>query len=180
VGIKLRAETPADYAKISSVIENAFGQKAEVFLVDRLRKAPEFVKELSIVAETNGVILGHVLLYPVPVISPNIDPDTNSDDRAIVLALAPISVDGAHQNRGIGEKIIHHAIAQAKALGYGTVIVLGDSLYYSRFGFLPASRWGIRPPFDAPDDAFMALELKDGCLDSISGTVVYPAPFLDV
>ena len=172
MGINLRAETPADYGKISAVIENAFGQKAEALLVDRLRESADYIKELSIVAETNGIILGHVLLSPVPVV--------NKEGRSTVLALAPISVDGAHQSRGIGGKLIHHALNKAKAQGYGAVIVLGDTAYYSRFGFTPASKWNIRPPFDAPDEAFMALELKDGYLDNINGTVVYPSPFLDL
>ncbi|WP_422802734.1 hypothetical protein [Streptococcus sp. FT1-106] len=50
-------------------------------------------------------------------------------------------------------------------------------LYYPRFGFKPASTWGIKAPFDVPDEAFMALELEDGSLEDISGTVVYSKEF---
>lgn len=46
------------------------------------------------------------------------------------------------------------------------------------FGFRPASKWGIKAPFDVPDESFMALELEDGSLDGITGTVVYSKEIL--
>ena len=69
---------------------------------------------------------------------------------------------------------------RARDLGFKSVIVLGHAAYYPRFGFEPASRWDIRPPFDVPDDVFMALELvKDG-LKEVQGTVEYPPEFNEV
>ena len=55
----------------------------------------------------------------------------------------------------------------------------GHDKYYPRFGFRPASIWGIKAPFEAPDESFMALELEDGSLDGITGTVVYGKEFFE-
>ena len=55
--------------------------------------------------------------------------------------------------------------------------VVGHADYYPRFGFRPASTWGIRPPFEAPDEVFMALELEGGALRNCEGEFRYPREF---
>ena len=64
--------------------------------------------------------------------------------------------------------------------GHEGVIVLGHPEYYPRFGFIPASRYGITCPFGVPDEVFMALELRTGGLEGKQGEVAYPAAFKDV
>lgn len=54
-------------------------------------------------------------------------------------------------------------------LGYDSVIVLGHPAYYPKFGFKPAGKWGIKEPFGAPADAFMALELMKEILEGAGG-----------
>ncbi|WP_262429174.1 GNAT family N-acetyltransferase [Paratissierella segnis] len=95
------------------------------------------------------------------------------------MALAPVSVLPEYQDRGIGTNLINKSINIAKKLGYKSVIVLGHENYYPRFGFKPASKWGIKAPFDVPDESFMALELNDGSLDGVTGTVVYAKEFFE-
>jgi predicted N-acetyltransferase YhbS len=95
------------------------------------------------------------------------------------LALAPVSVVPEHQNKGIGSALISESLKIAKEIGFKSVIVLGHDKYYPRFGFKPASTWGIKAPFDVPDEFFMALELGDGALEDISGTVVYSKEFFE-
>ena len=60
---------------------------------------------------------------------------------------------------------------------YTSIIVLGHSDYYPRFGFVPASTFGIKPPFEVPDTAFMALELLPNSLKGKEGTVKYPKEY---
>jgi predicted N-acetyltransferase YhbS len=62
-------------------------------------------------------------------------------------------------------------------VGYGSIIVLGHPDYYPRFGFAPASTFGIKPPFEVPDNAFMALELLPNSLKGKQGTVKYPKEY---
>lgn len=157
---------------VESAFKNAeHTDHREHLLVDRLRKSDIFVPKLSLVAELDGKILGHIMLTKLLI--------GNGEKRYDSLALAPVSVLPEYQNNGIGCKLINESLKIAKEIGFKSVIVLGHDKYYPRFGFRPASIWGIKAPFEVPDEAFMALELEVGGLDSVAGTVVYSKEFLE-
>ncbi len=169
---KIRPEMIDDYASITEVNDLAFGQKNEGRLILSLRKTQEFIPELSLVAEVGGRVVGHILFYPIKI---------KSDDASYgSLCLAPMAVLPEFQKQGIGSQLVREGLRRARRFGYKSVIVLGHAAYYPRFGFEPASRWGIRPPFEVPDDVFMALELVENGLKDIQGTVEYPPEFNDV
>jgi putative acetyltransferase len=84
------------------------------------------------------------------------------------------------QQSGIGSQLVRTGLQRATELGYGSVIVLGHPRYYPKFGFAPASRWGITTAYEVPDEAFMAIELKPGALEGRAGAVVYPDAFGEV
>lgn len=177
MNVIIRQEEEADYKETEAVIKAAFkdeveSDQTEDQLVAKLRQDSEFIPELSLVAldETGGAIVGHILLSKIYIV--------NEDERVISLALAPVSVLPKYQNQGIGKALIEHALEVAKSLGYESVIVLGHPDYYPKFGFKKATHWGIKAPFDAPEEAFMALSLKGTGLDGVSGTVEYPEAFL--
>jgi predicted N-acetyltransferase YhbS len=158
-----------DYVSISEVNDLAFSQKNEGRLILALRKTQEFIPELSLVAEVGGKVVGHILFYPIKI--------KNNDASYDSLCLAPMAVLSEYQRQRIGSQLVKEGLKRARDLGFKSVIVLGHAAYYPRFGFEPASRWGIRPPFEVPDDVFMALELvKDGLKD-IHGAVEYPPEF---
>lgn len=174
--IIIRQEEIKDYGLSERVVEQAFknmdhSDHKEHHLVSRLRKTSFFIPELSIVAEVQGEIVGHIMLTECLI--------KNEANEYISLALAPVSVLPEYQEKGIGTNMIHKSISIAKDLGYKSIIVLGHEDYYTRFGFKPASKWGIQAPFDVPDESFMALELKDGSLEGVKGTVVYPKEFFE-
>jgi putative acetyltransferase len=148
--LKIRPETAQDLAKITEVNNLAFGQKNEGMLVEKLRQTDRFISELSLVAELEGRIVGHVLFYPVIIRS--------VDSEFLSLSLGPMAVIPELQRQGIGSRLVTEGLAAAARLGHRSVIVLGHPDYYPKFGFKPASRWNIKAPFDAPDEAFMALE----------------------
>ncbi|GAB2544199.1 putative N-acetyltransferase YhbS [Gracilibacillus alcaliphilus] len=139
-------------------------------LVHRLRESEAFIPELSLVAVDNSEsVIGHILLTKISIDCKNrISPS---------LALAPVSVLPAYQYQGIGSQLIQAALKQARELGHSSVIVLGHPDYYPKFGFRKASEWQIKAPFDVPDETFMAIELTDGSLRNIQGTVRYSAAF---
>jgi predicted N-acetyltransferase YhbS len=170
--IRTRAEIETDYPGIDVVNEKAFGQKNEAVLIRRLRLTKKYIPGLSLVAEVPGSIVGHILFYPI---------DIKGRTGAFPsLALAPMAVLPESQRKGIGSQLVKEGLKRARKLGFKSVIVLGHAAYYPRFGFEPASRWDIRPPFEVPDNVFMAMELvKDGLKD-IQGTVEYPPEFSDV
>src|SRR5665647_3709714 len=85
-----------------------------------------------------------------------------------------MSVRPEFQKQGIGSELIREGLKTCLQLGYDSVIVLGHPEYYPKFGFKQADTWGIKDPFGAPAEAFMALELKEGALEGASGMLEYP------
>lgn len=173
--ISIRPELPTDLQEITTLNKLAFGQDNEALLVESLRESDNFIHDLSLVAiikdEQSGsaTIAGYIMFTKIVII--------NGDARYTTLALAPIAVHPAFQKQGIGAKLITTGLHKATVMGFHSVIVLGHEHYYPRFGFLPAARWGIRAPFDVPEEVFMAKELVPGGLNNISGTVEYPVAF---
>jgi len=172
MNIQIRPEHKNDYSSISMLNDLAFGQEAEGNLIEKLRKNRDFIKELSLVACMGNEVVGHILFTKVRI--------KNNEEEFHSLALAPMCVLPELQGLGIGSQIIKKALQKAVKLGYESVIVLGHDSYYPRFGFAPASKFQITCPFEAPDSNFMALELKKGSLDQVSGCVEYPKEFNDV
>ena len=168
----LRSERPGDADAIARVTTEAFGQTGEARLIERMRETPEFDPDLSIVAEEDGAIVGHVLFSRIAIVS-------SDGDRTPAVALAPVAVLPDRQNRGIGASLIEEGIRRCHRKGEKIIVVLGPAGYYPRFRFAPAADYGIVPPFPVPEGAaFMVLALEPHALIGVAGTVEYPAPFL--
>ncbi|MCX4806874.1 bifunctional class I SAM-dependent methyltransferase/N-acetyltransferase [Streptomyces sp. NBC_01214] len=160
-----RPETAADATAVREINLAAFGTPLEADLVDALRADAAWLPGLSYVAEApDGAVAAHALLTRCEV------------DGAPALALAPVAADPALQRSGAGSSVVRALLAAARERGESLVLVLGHPEYYPRFGFLPASRFGIRAPFEVPDGAMMALVL-DASRPVPAGTIRYPDPF---
>jgi putative acetyltransferase len=83
------------------------------------------------------------------------------------------------QNRGIGSNLICEGLEECRKAGYDIVVVLGEPRFYARFGFSRASDYGLGNEYDA-NEHFMALELREGALAKVSGTVRYQPEFNEV
>lgn len=90
-----------------------------------------------------------------------------------------MSVSPKFQGMKIGKALIEKALNKAKEMGFESVVVLGHENYYPKFGFEVASKFGIKAPFEVPDEVFMAIELKEGKLKNVSGIVEYSSAFID-
>ena len=126
----VRTERAGDIDAIRTLTEAAFktaphADGTEHLIIDRLRAAGALT--LSLVAEADGAVVGHVAFSPVTV----------SDGSAGWYGLGPISVDPARQGEGIGGKLIREGLERLKAIGAVGCVLLGDPAYYSRFGFAP-------------------------------------------
>ncbi len=170
--ITIRQENSCDHIEVERLIEEAFAPEehsdhTEHLLVGRLRNAGGFVPELSLVACSGNEIVGHILLTPI----------TIGKGNHPSLALAPLSVHTGLQKRGIGGMLIRAAHDKARESGYESVVVLGHKEYYPRFGYKPLSGYGIRLPFDVPEEYCMAVEFRQGALNGVSGMVSYPPEF---
>lgn len=166
----IRPETPNDHDAIYAVNKRAFDERdAEPGLVDALRKTDRFIPELSLVAEENGQVVGHILFTHIHI-------ETDSGPVP-ALSLAPMAVMPGYQNRGIGSALVRQGVEEAKRLGHAIVIVLGHVLFYPRFGFSAALAKDLECPYGDCGEAWMALELLPGALQGVRGSVVYPREF---
>ena len=176
MAIKLRQESSEDFDEVFSVIESAFknedhSDQKEQLLVEKLRNSEAFIPELSIVAEDNGEIVGHILLTRIQI---------KNDHRLFEsLALAPVSVRPGYQKMGIGGQLINEAHRIAKALGYKSIVLLGHEAYYPKFGYELASKYYIKIPFAAPDENCMVIKLVEGGLKGVNGMVEYAKEFYE-
>jgi putative acetyltransferase len=143
------------------VNEAAFGRSDEADLIDRLRV--EGVVLLSLVAEADSEIIGHILFSRITV------------GGVAAVSLAPMAVLPEHQGRKVGSQLVRHGLAQLRERGERIVIVVGHKQYYPRFGFSSEKACHLASPF--PPEVFMALELSDGALAGIHGVVRYPLAF---
>jgi putative acetyltransferase len=163
----IRTEQPGDRRAIAAVTASAFGKDVEARIVDAIRGSDAYVPELSLVAELDGQVVGHVMLSYVGLAG---------DDRR-VLELGPMSVAPERQREGIGSALVREALRRAEGQGEPLVLVLGHARYYPRFGFVPARGLGISPPDpNIADEVFMAIPLR-AYDPTLRGRVVFPPAF---
>ncbi|MBT2690693.1 N-acetyltransferase [Bacillus sp. ISL-47] len=171
--LDIRPEKPSEFEKILEINNLAFGQENEGKLVSLIRTSPHFIPTLSLVAEKDGELSGHILFSEVMI-------ETSQGTTVNTIGLAPMAVKPDFQNQGIGSALVNAGLERCKELGYGHVVVLGHPEFYPRFGFEPSVKFGIKPPFPVPENVFMALELTKGALSGIEGAVRYPPAFSEV
>jgi len=162
--ITLREEQAKDIRAIRGLNEIAFGEPAEADVVDKLRQTCSEL--LSIVAVDGNEIVGHILFSPVTV---------ESNDGIIRgMGLAPMAVLPKHQRKGLGTALIERGLALLREQGCPFVIVLGHADYYPRYGFVPASRYGLKSQWEGvPDEAFMITVFDQDVLKGVQGVARY-------
>lgn len=168
--MNIREEQPSDIDKIWKVNSEAFETEVEANLVNALRNSS--CTYISLVAETDENIVGHILFTPVEL--------TGNKSNLKITGLAPMAVSNRFQNKGIGSKLVNAGLEHCKSQGYDAVVVLGHPAYYPKFGFLPSVKYGIKSEYDVPEDVFMILELVPGVLKGHKGVIKYHDEFSNV
>ena len=165
----IRRERPGDTAAARRVQVEAFatgeGEPIEAWLLDELRKDEAWLPELSLVAEADGDVVGHVVCTR----------GTVGADRRPALGLGPIGVLPAHQGGGVGSALVHAVLAVAEAQDETLVALLGSTDFYGRFGFVPATEHGVQPPDPSWGDHFQVRVLDPSAV--VAGPFVYAEPF---
>ncbi|MHC5267872.1 GNAT family N-acetyltransferase [Enterococcus sp. LJL98] len=167
--MKIRQETPKDYEEVYEVVKKAFevadlADGNEQDIVVKLRQGESFIPELSLVAEEEGKVVGHILFTKGKV------------GTQEVLALAPLAILPEYQRKGIGGQLIEAGHRIGKTLGYSFSIVLGSEVYYPRFGYSPAIEFGVHVPEGIPSMNFMGRSL-DGKSLELEGPMIYAKEF---
>ena len=159
----VRPERPEDVLAIHRLHEEAFPTPAEACLVDALRASRRLV--ISLVAEEEGEIVGHLALSPV-----------SAGDTPGGLGLAPLAVASGWRRRGVGGALVRAGLDASRHAGSAFVVVLGEPAYYERFGFTAASGWGLLDEYGA-GPAFQVLELRPASVPRGAGLVRYAEEF---
>lgn len=166
--MEFRLETENDFWETENLTREAFWNVYapgcnEHLVLHNLRSAPVFLSELDYVAVKDEKIVGNIIYTKM------IKNNVISND---IICFGPISVLPEMQKSGIGSLLIMKTLAKASDLGYKAVLITGNPEYYGRFGFVPASRFGVHLKGISPDDEaafFMAKELEPGFLAKNSG-----------
>jgi putative acetyltransferase len=169
--IVIRLETPGDEPGVRRVHELAFPGPEEAAIVDEIRRTAPAGWLSVVAAEPGGRIVGHVLLSPCAV------EDEGGSRVGEVLALGPVGVIPEVQLRGVGSALVAASVSLAVARAVPALVLLGQPLYYPRFGFTSARSAGFLPPTAAwPDEAWLARRLPTWT-EAMRGTVRYPEAF---
>ncbi|HKR14845.1 MAG TPA: N-acetyltransferase [Pyrinomonadaceae bacterium] len=160
---EIREELPADIPAIRNVNQQAFGQDQEGRIVDALRANGAAL--LSLVAVVDGQVVGHIMYSPASI------------GEVSGAGLAPMAVLPEYQRQGIGSQLVETGNQKLKASGCPFIVVLGHAEFYPRFGFQPASNFGLKCEWPVPDNVFMALIFDQQKMNGVTGLVQYSHEF---
>jgi len=158
----IRAERASDVVAREALLDACFGVNRHTRTCQRLRdgRAPAEGLALSVVRQGRQArLVGTVRLWHV------------SAGDVPALMLGPLAVDKSCRKLGVGAALMDQALAAARALGHGAVILLGDAPYYARFGFSAAKTGGLSLPGPFERDRLLGLELHEGALDGAWGMI---------
>jgi len=166
--IRIREERGNDINQLRSVNVAVFSQPTEGHIVDRLRGADG--EAVSLVAVLDEKVIGHIFFSFVTV----------ETELGLIkgMGLAPMAVVPGHQREGAGSKLVTEGLKKIRKKGYPFVVVLGHEIYYPRFGFRPASEYGLKCQWEGvPDEVFMAIIYDKDRMKNLSGTAYYRKEF---
>jgi len=167
----VRRERPGDLAATRAVQAAAFpipdgaDEPVEAGLLDQLREDEGWIDGLSLVAEVDGEVVGHVVCTR----------GTVGADRRPALGLGPIGVRPDRQGQGIGSALVHAVVAVAEDRGETLVALLGSTEYYRRLGFVPAADHGVEAPDPSWGAHFQVRVLDPSAV--LAGPFAYAEPF---
>jgi len=155
----LMPETPQDRWEVEALYDLCFAPGREALSSYRLRDGVAPVGSLCCVArDAEGILGGAIRYWPVRV------------GMAPVLLLGPIAVHPTGQGAGLGGALMRETLAQAGALGWQRVMLVGDAPYYARFGFARLDNVRMPPPTNPARVLGHALHL--GAWDGVTGDVL--------
>ena len=159
--MKIRPQIPADLPRICTLNDAAFAEHGGTAAFDQFRAERDDI--VSLVAETDENLVGHVLFSPVILATPSGDIEG--------MGLGQLAVQPTQQRQGIGSKLTLTGIQQLREAGCPFIIVVGHATYYPRFGFERGSAHGIKSNWaNIPDDSFMILVLDQQPHIDLQGT----------
>ena len=173
-----RRETESDRRAVEELTRDAFWDVFkpgcdEHYLLHIFRGHPDFIDELNTVAVRDGEIVGHIAYSRAAIVQPD-------GTRFPLVMFGPLSVRPGVQKTGVGSALLRYTLVRARDLGFAAVAVCGHPDYYPRFGFRPARAFGITDQEGQSPDYLMALELREGALENVSGVLAESPVFFSL
>ena len=173
-----RREAESDRRAVEELTRDAFWDVFkpgcdEHYLLHIFRGHPDFIDELNTVAVRDGEIVGHIAYSRAAIVQPD-------GTRFPLVMFGPLSVRPGVQKTGVGSALLRYTLARARGLGFAAVAVCGHPDYYPRFGFRPARAFGITDQEGQSPDYLMALELREGALENVSGVLAESPVFFSL
>ena len=160
--IAIVAEQPQDLFAREALLDRAMGPGRRRKSSEKLRRGRRPSEGLAFVARDEaGSVVGTVRLWDVAA----------GEGGPAALLLGPLAVDQTIKSAGIGSALMRHAIAEARRLGHGAILLVGDAPYYARFGFSTVPTTNLAMPGPYERERFLALELREGALDGAEGVL---------
>jgi putative acetyltransferase len=167
---RFRLEEPTDIERIYDVEQSAFKRNDEAEIVNTIRGTEDCI--CSVVAESNGQIVGHCLFTRVKVVS--------GKKEFFAAALGPVAVIPDFQGEKIGTMMIITATNVVIDKGYDVLFVVGSPEYYNRFGYSDATEYGFSLSFEFSSGTFMVAGLSPDALRGKQGVVHYGKAFKEL
>ena len=174
----IRLEKQEEYRDVEYLVRESFWNVyrpgcSEHYVIHVLREDPAFVKELDLVMERGGKLIGQNMFMKTII---------NADDGRViqVLTMGPIGIIPELKRQGYGKMLLDHSLEQAAAMGFGAVLFEGNIGFYGKSGFNYARDFGIRYhdlPEGADDSFFLCKELIPGYLRGVTGVYQTPAGY---
>ncbi|MGR3636199.1 MAG: GNAT family N-acetyltransferase [Shimia sp.] len=155
-------ETADDWWEVEALYDLCFAPGREALSSYRLRDGVDPVADLSLMArDGDGILAAAIRYWPVAV----------GTEKALLLG--PIAVHPTHQGEGLGRMLIEDSLARAVKSGWARVMLVGDALYYQKFGFNKLNEVVMPPPTNP--ERVLGRALSEGAWDGVVGAVESPS-----
>ncbi len=173
--ITIRSETEKDFIRVEEIARDAFWNlyfpgAHEHFVVHKMRKHKDFIKNLTFVIEVDGQVQGAIFYTNSKIL-------LHDKSELKTISFGPAFIDPSLQRQSLGRKLITHSINAAKDMGHKAIITLGYPYHYEPYGFVGAKAYNISMPDNKFYKGLLALPLQSGALDNIQGHAIFSDVF---
>lgn len=169
--IQIRNEETRDYRRVEEIARAAFWNLYfpgchEHYVVHKMRKHIDFIKELAFVIEIDGKVQGAIFYTHSKIIA-------KDGEEHKTISFGPVFIAPHYHRQGMGKKLITHSIRKAREMGYRAILTLGYPYHYEPYGFVGGKRYMISMEDGKFYKGLLVLPLYKGALDTISGYVMF-------
>ncbi|MBI5245530.1 MAG: N-acetyltransferase [Elusimicrobia bacterium] len=162
----VRGEKPEEEQAVGDLLRRVYGRDDEALLVASLRKSPEFLPQMSVVAEDNDTLAGYALFLKVAIVA--------GEAKHPALALVLMAITPEFKSAGVAERLIRTSVERCRGLGLKFIFVVGKPRQFAKFGFEEASGLGLEPEFPLASGSLQVLDMRQGQKAMVKAKVRYP------